>query len=378
MKLLFIIINSMKKFIVLFAGILILASCSNEGVVAEQEVLADEAVQNPDLFARDGIKVNVCHKNAGEIIIGYDAVQTHIDHGDAVDMDGDGFYDKENPCSDIIDCDDTNYSETNFCCIVITPLTDANINEAVQLWLSDQAFAEATYGHISNWCTSNITDMSNLFYNATSFNEDISAWDVSSVTNMYGMFWDATLFNQDISAWDVSSVTNMTIMFIFASSFNQPIGSWDVSSVTNMAGMFQRSSFDQDISAWDVSRVTNMGGMFAYTQYNQDIGAWNVSSVTRMASMFQGATSFNQPIGSWDVSNVTNMSGMLRDATLFNQDISAWNVSSVTHMTLMFYNATSFDQNLSSWEVSNVTSCGGFSTGATAWTLPKPNLTCTQ
>ena len=53
----------MKKFILLFAGILILASCSNESVVAEQEVLADEAVQNPDLFARDGIKVDVCHKN---------------------------------------------------------------------------------------------------------------------------------------------------------------------------------------------------------------------------------------------------------------------------------------------------------------------------
>jgi len=96
----------MKKFILLFAGILILASCSNESVVAEQEVLADEAVQNPDLFARDGIKVDVCHKNAGELVIGEDAVQTHIDHGDAVDMDGDGFFHIDNPCS-ATDLDDT-------------------------------------------------------------------------------------------------------------------------------------------------------------------------------------------------------------------------------------------------------------------------------
>jgi len=50
----------------------------------------------------------------------------------------------------------------------------------------------------------------------------------------------------------------------------------------------------------------------------------------------------------------------------------------VTGMASMFENATSYNQDLSSWNVANVTFCSGFSTGATSWTLPKPNFTnCT-
>jgi surface protein len=35
-----------------------------------------------------------------------------------------------------------------------------------------------------------ITDMSKLFYNNSTFNQDISGWDVSSVVNMSKMFMD--------------------------------------------------------------------------------------------------------------------------------------------------------------------------------------------
>ena len=89
-----------------------------------------------------------------------------------------------------------------------TPLTDANFQTAVNLWFSDQANATATYGHISDWNTSSVTNMNKAFKDRTTFDEDISSWDTSSVTNMRMMF-DQTSFNQDISDWNVSSVTNM-------------------------------------------------------------------------------------------------------------------------------------------------------------------------
>ena len=43
--------------------------------------------------------------------------------------------------------------------------------------------------------------------------KDISRWNVSSVTNMSNMFNGATSFDQDISGWDVSAVTDITRMF---------------------------------------------------------------------------------------------------------------------------------------------------------------------
>ena len=93
-------------------------------------------------------------------------------------------------------------------------LTDENFFTAVALWFSDEGTATSTYGHISNWDVSAVTDMEDAFDGQSSFNGDISSWDVSSVKQMYYMFIDAASFNGDISSWDVSSVTNMAGMFI--------------------------------------------------------------------------------------------------------------------------------------------------------------------
>ena len=57
-------------------------------------------------------------------------------------------------------------------------LDDTSIHTAVDAWLADPTAAEATYGHISMWETSGVTDMTDLFRDASSFNEDISAWDI--------------------------------------------------------------------------------------------------------------------------------------------------------------------------------------------------------
>ena len=216
---------------------------------------------------------------------------------------------------------------------------------------------QITEANASTTCTSGITDMSELFYLNTTFNQDISSWDVSSVTNMGGMFYQAP-FNQPIGDWDVSSVTDMSFMFT-DSAFNQDIGNWDVSSVTNMNEMFYKiSAFNQPIGDWDVSSVTDMSEMFGKTSFNQDIGNWDVSSVTNMDEMFFEASAFNQHIGDCDVSNVTTMAEMFSQATAFNQDISSWDVSNVTDMGFMFY-LTPFNQPIGNWDVSSVTDMYG-------------------
>ena len=91
--------------------------------------------------------------------------------------------------------------------------SNADIKEAVRLWCRDRAAAELKYGHISQWDTSAVTDMSELFS-------------------------DEREFDDDISQWNVGNVTNMRYMFLRASSFNQPPGQWNVGNVTDMWGMF--------------------------------------------------------------------------------------------------------------------------------------------
>jgi surface protein len=123
--------------------------------------------------------------------------------------------------------------------------------------------------------------MSQMFANATSFNQPLNNWNVSNATNMSEMFDNATSFNQPLNNWNVSNVTNMSEMFYNATSFNQPLNNWNVSNVTNMSYMFKNA-----------------------TSFNQPLNNWNVSNVTNMSQMFKNATSFNQPLNNWNISNV--------------------------------------------------------------------------
>ena len=50
-----------------------------------------------------------------------------------------------------------------------TPITDANFQDAINLWFSDEANATATYGHIRDWNVSAVTDMSSAFKDRASF-----------------------------------------------------------------------------------------------------------------------------------------------------------------------------------------------------------------
>ena len=93
-----------------------------------------------------------------------------------------------------------------------TAITNANIGTAVSAWCSDPTTAAATYGDISGWDTSSVTDgFYELIYSncgtsgtitRSTFDEDISSWNTSSATTMAYMFFYASDFNQDISAWD--------------------------------------------------------------------------------------------------------------------------------------------------------------------------------
>jgi surface protein len=97
------------------------------------------------------------------------------------------------------------------------------------------------YEHI---CTTHVTDMHSLFYDATDFDQNISKWDVSNVSNMSYMFYGAKSFNQPLNNWDVSNVSNMSYMFYGAASFNQDISDWNVSNVVDYSDFADNCPID--------------------------------------------------------------------------------------------------------------------------------------
>jgi len=208
--------------------------------------------------------------------------------------------------------------------------TNATLRAAVDGWCrggTELLIVWERYGHISDWDTSEVTDMSNVFKDKKSFNEPLH-WDTRNVTNMSFVFAGAKSFDQPLR-WDTSNVTDMSSMFYQAENFSQPLV-WNTSAVTDMKGMFnQAHRFNEPLNGWDTSNVTDMKGLFTHAKsFNQPLNQWDTSSVTDMSSMFYNASSFNQRLNGWDTSNVSKMIMMFSGATNFSQTLN-WDTSKV-------------------------------------------------
>jgi hypothetical protein len=141
--------------------------------------------------------------------------------------------------------------QPDYICIQIGPLlpkkklyrTNADIKVAVSEWVHPctRVAAEVKYGHISDWQTSQVTDMSKLFYvnpdmcvsasNFQTFNDDISRWDTSNVTNISYMFYAAHSSNRNnMRTWNLSRVTHSMWVFPDMKYYNFYLG-WVSSSL---------------------------------------------------------------------------------------------------------------------------------------------------
>ena len=92
--------------------------------------------------------------------------------------------------------------------VIFKPKTKQELIDAIKLYNKDIDKCKSSYGDISLWNTSLISNMSDLFKN-TNFNGDISNWNTSNVTDMSYMFNDAKNFSKN-----------------FSNNFSQNISNW--------------------------------------------------------------------------------------------------------------------------------------------------------
>ncbi|HCV3199857.1 TPA: BspA family leucine-rich repeat surface protein [Listeria monocytogenes] len=196
--------------------------------------------------------------------------------------------------------------------------------------------------------------LSSLFEDAVNVTSlDLSDFDTSNVTNMSSMFWEARgLTSLDLSDFDTSNVTNMSSMFNGVRGLTSlDLSDFDTSNVTNMSSMFwdARGLTSLDLSNFDTSNVTNMSSMFRSARglTSLDLSDFDTSNVTNMSIMFSGVSGLTSlDLSDFDTSNVTNMSDMFWGASgLTSLDLSDFDTSNVTDMTYMFNRASKL-QNL--------------------------------
>ena len=216
---------------------------------------------------------------------------------------------------------------------------------------------------LSNFDTSQVTDMSYMFYWMSRLTAlDVSNFDTSKATNMNKMFSRTDkLITLDLSNFDTSQVTDMSYMFDDADNLTTlDLSNFDTSKVTNMDHMFSNTYnlTTLDLSNFNTSKVTNMDSMFFTSGLTSlNLSSFNTSKVTNMDRMFSNTRKLiTLDLSNFDTSKVTNMDSMFFTSGLTSLNLSSFNTSKVTDMSYMFYdmrNLTSLD--LSNFDTSKVT-----------------------
>ena len=259
------------------------------------------------------------------------------------------------------------FSETDSLLMVSTPAKNIEVVNAANMFWYLTELRTINLGNFNiNKRTTNTASMFSGCSQLTSL--DVSNWDTSNITDMSGIFMECSkLTSLDVSNWDTSNVTSMNAVFASCSGLiSLDVSNWDTSKVTVLSYIFSGCSglTELDVSGWDTSKVTNMGNVFNYCQdlTSLDVSGWDTSNVTNMERSFYNCSSLTfLDVSGWDTSNVTRMYHVFYDcSSLTELDVSRWDTSNVTGMSAVFFGCSSLTSlNISNWNTSNITDMSG-------------------
>ena len=159
------------------------------------------------------------------------------------------------------------------------------------------ACSKVTTLDLSNFNTSNVTSMSEMFLEAIVTTIDLNSFDTSKVVTMAGMFTDSSITDvKGIEKFNTSNVTDLSSMFWRTKFVTLDLSSFDTSKVTRMVEMFMNSENLKAIYVSDkfvtnsVKQDTNM--FFGCTNLVGGNGTkYNSSHVDKTYARIDGGTS---------------------------------------------------------------------------------------
>ena len=217
-------------------------------------------------------------------------------------------------------------------------LNNKNIpSEAVQSWDVSERQDESVMAWIIN-------DQENEGFYKLYIGGDGDVVANPNSSNLFNKFTQVKTIN--LTNFDTSNATNMANMFLNCYALSElDLSNFDTSNVTTMQGMFAGDRNLKSIKfgqSFDTSNVTKMGVMFngCESLTELDVSHFNTSKAIDMNYMFGGLPNIHLDLRNFDTSKVTNMSSMFANSNFISLDLSSFDTSNVTSMTWMFSDAS--------------------------------------
>lgn len=173
---------------------------------------------------------------------------------------------------------------------------------------------------------------------------DLTDLHTEYTTDMSYLFMECKASEIIFSEFNTSNVTDMANMFSSIVTSNKlDLSNFNTINVKDMSNMFAYSEIGElDISNFDTSNVENMEGMFRETvTKNLDLSSFNTIACTDMECMFKSSVIDSIKFGNFDIRNVRSMKSMFEDSKFNELNLESMGATICEDCSFMFYKCRS-------------------------------------
>lgn len=200
---------------------------------------------------------------------------------------------------------------------------------------------------ITNWNISNMKDISYAFAQSAATTIDLSNWDTSNVTNMQATFYNNTITDySSVYNWNTSKVEDCCYLFGKHTKITSlDLSNWDFSSCMYMAKAFLNATNLVSLKLpQNINKVLNLQGTFQKCPIELlDVSNIDTSNCLYLDYTFTAGASTTFPIATltgyenWNTSNVTTFKATFQNQSkLTSLDLSNWSLESAKDLSWMF------------------------------------------